>query len=88
MLTITTSKGKTYENADYAWAPLFDGSCGISIEDARPIYQIAEEFDGLESIHCVDTAAEREYNFEGYTKLVKIEITGASVQMKLIKGDS
>lgn len=84
MRRIDTSKGKTYE-VDYAWAPLYDGTCGIGLRDNRPLSQIAEEFDGLTHIHYSDPKT-GEDNFDGYNELVLIERTGDNVQMKLAKG--
>lgn len=84
MRQITTSKGKTYE-VDYAWGPLYDGSCGISIEDNRKLSVIADEFEGLTTIHLVDTDT-GEYDFIGYDVLTEISRAGSKVQMKLIQG--
>lgn len=86
MIRITTSEGKTYDAA-YAWAPLLDGSCGISLQDERPLWKIAKEFDGLSGIHCVDTEAGLEYDFDGYTKLTKVERNGDNVTLRLEKGE-
>ena len=35
---------------------------------------MAAEFDGLEEIHFTDGAAEREYDWHGYTKLTRIMV--------------
>ena len=82
--TITTDKGKTYE-VGYAWAPLMDGSCFIAMQDARMLSEIAAEFEGLESIHYVDTDT-GEYDFTGYTVLTGISRDGQGVKIKLAKG--
>lgn len=83
--TITTSNGKTY-NVAYAWAPLFDGSCGIGLLDPRPIAQITGEFDGLTHIHYSDPPT-GEYDFDGYTRLSKISASDQPglVYIRLIK---
>ena len=82
--TITTSNG-TYPVA-YAWAPRFDGSCGIGLLDSRPIAQITGEFDGLTHIHYSDPPA-GEYDFDGYTRLSKISASNLPglVFIRLIK---
>ena len=86
MRTLTTSKGKTYENVNYAWAPLHDGSCGISLEDSRPLHEIAAEFDGLTHMHYADTAT-GEYDFDGYTRLTAIrKQQDGRVFIRLVKG--
>lgn len=86
MRTITTNKGKTYE-VDYAWAPLMNGSCGISLKDARPISEIVPEFDGLTHIHMVDEGV-GEYDFDGYTRLEEIRAQDqhGNVYIRLAKG--
>lgn len=84
MRTITTNTGKTYP-VDYAWAPLMDGSCSIAMQDARMLSEIAAEFEGLESIHYVDTDT-GEYDFTGYTALTGISRDGQGVKIKLAKG--
>lgn len=85
MRTITTSKGNEYE-VQYAYAPLMDGSCGIALDDTRRLSEVAGEFDGLKSIHLVDTDV-GESTFDGYTELTQITRVGQTVTMKLMKGD-
>lgn len=85
MRKITTSKGTEHE-VDFAWAPTFDGKCMIQMHDERRFPEISDEFDGLESIHFIDGEAEREYDFDGYTKLVwLIRNSDGSIQIQLAK---
>lgn len=84
MVTVTTSKGKTYE-AEFAWAPITRGRCMIRISDDRRLPVIAEEFDGLEHIHMSDPGAEREYDWDGYNRLVSIVRMDSIVDMELIQ---
>ena len=84
---IATSKEKTYE-VDYAYAPLFDGACGISLSDNRDLLTVAEEFDGLDWIELTDIDGQK-YRFEGYTELISISKLGARYTISLAKrGDS
>lgn len=85
MKTITTSAGKTYENVDYAWAPLRDGTCMIALRDARRLPAIAQEFDGLSHIHYTNTAT-GEYDFDGYSELTEICRVGELVNITLKRG--
>lgn len=49
-MKIETSKGKNF-NIEFICSPLRDGSKAIiEMEDARPLAEIAADFDGLESI--------------------------------------
>lgn len=44
----------------------------IQMEDDRRIPAIAEEFDGLQSIHYEDTEAEASYDWDEFSKLDSI----------------
>lgn len=70
-MRIITTKNKTVE-VDFAWAPTADGSCMIQYADDRRLPEIAAEWDGLETIHFTDGAAEKEYDWTGYTRLMQI----------------
>ena len=87
MRTITTSKGKTYPVA-YAWAPLWNGNCGIAlVDDPRLLSEIAAEFEGLTNVHLHDPDdSTPERDFEGYTKLIQIQRADDAVQIVLSKG--
>ena len=84
MKRITTSKGKRYD-VDYAWAPLSDGSCMISMPDDRRLAEIADDFDGLTSIHYVNTDT-GEYDWDGYTVLDSVSRLNGRVQIRLVRG--
>ena len=81
--TIRTSKDLFYE-VDYAYAPLFDGTCGISLSDNRDLLTVAEEFDGLDWIELTDIDGQK-YRFEGYTELISISKLGARYTISLAK---
>ncbi len=84
MRAITTDRGKTYE-VDYAWAPLADGSCLITMQDDRRLSVIAAEFDGLQRIHYADDDS-GEYDLEGYSRLTDLDtIQPGKVRIKLKK---
>jgi hypothetical protein len=58
----------------------------IQMHDERRFPEISDEFDELESIHFIDGEAEREYDFDGYTKLVwLIRNLDGSIQIQLAK---
>lgn len=84
MRKLTTSKGLTYE-VTTAFAPLYDGSCVISLHDNRRLPEIAEEFDGLTTMHLIDTDV-GEADFDGYNTLMSIMRVRGEVQMKLARG--
>lgn len=84
MRKITTKNG-THE-VDFAWAPTFDGTCMIQYADDRRLPQIAADWDGLDTMHFTDEEAEREYDWEGYTRLTQITTPQAGkVQVTLVK---
>lgn len=85
MRAITTDQGKTY-TVDYAWAPLADGSCLITMQDDRRLPVIASEFDGLQMIHFADDET-GEADWEGYSRLIDLDtIQPGKVRIKLVKG--
>ena len=84
MRAITTDRGEAYE-VDYAWAPLSDGSCLITMQDDRRLSVIASEFDGLQRIHYTDDDA-GEYDWEGYSRLTDLgTVQPGRVRIKLVK---
>ena len=70
MPELTTSKGGKFD-VDYAWAPTPDGSCHIQMQDARRLYQIAEDFDGCQEITYHDPDA-GVLVYAGYTAVSQI----------------
>lgn len=85
MRAITTDRGNTYE-VDYAWAPLADGSCLITMQDDRRLSVIASEFDGLQKIHFVDDETGAA-DWDGYSRLTDLDtIQPGKVRIKLVKG--
>lgn len=84
-MRIVKTKNGTY-TVDYAWAPLMNGSCGISLRDQRRLPEIASEFDGLSRIEFLDTETMiTPVLFEGYTKLWSIANNDGIVTMHLSK---
>lgn len=84
MRAITTDRGNTYE-VDYAWAPLSDGSCLITMQDSRRLPVIASEFDGLQMIHFVDDETGAA-DWEGYSRLTDLDtVQPGRVRIKLKK---
>lgn len=84
MRTITTKNG-TF-NVDFAWAPTADDGCMIQYADDRRIPDIANDWDGLESIHFDDGPTELQYEWIGYTRLTSVTVVrGNKIQIKLEK---
>lgn len=84
MRTITTPQG-THE-ADFGWAPTFDGRCMFQIHDTRRVPAIAEEFDGLDSIAYHDDEPEMDYRWTWYNHLDSVTVTEpGKVQITLSK---
>ena len=85
-MKIETSKGKTF-NIEFICSPLRDGSkVIIEMEDARPLAEIADDFDGLESIKKTvsgrnDKAVYEMY--EGFSRLVGIQRDTVSGSVRL-----
>lgn len=69
-MTITTSKGKTY-NVNWAWALASNGKCLIEMPDPRLLSEIAREFEGVERIERLSDT-EGDMVWEGYTVLSSI----------------
>lgn len=71
-MTITTDKGKTFD-VNYAWGPVRStGELMIELAaDARPLSQIAADFEGVQAFERVDEN-EGNMTFEGYTELVSV----------------
>ena len=84
-ITIHTSAGKTF-NVNYAYAPLFDGSCMAEINgDTRQISQIASDFEGLSWIIKHDPNLNDE-TYSGYSVLISVvRQTSGAVTVKMIK---
>ena len=85
-MTIMTSRGKTFD-VDWAWAPVgMEKKLMIQYEDERPISEIANDFEGLQSIQRND---ENEGNvpYEGYIKLVSVVLRDGKAQIALKRGD-
>lgn len=90
-MKIETSKGKTFD-IEFICSPFRDGSkVIIEMEDARPLAEIAADFDGLKSIKKTgsgrnDKAVYEMY--EGFSQLVGIQrdTAAGSVRLTLAKG--
>lgn len=82
-MIIRTSRGKDLQ-VNWIWGPQ-DGRRKVMAEtdDARPLAEICQDFDGLEWIKAYKNEEKTSYEaYEGYTKLVSAarnEETGAVV---------
>lgn len=84
-ITIQTSAGKTF-SVNYAYAPVFDGSCMVEVTgDNRLISQIASDFEGLERIEKHDPDL-RDETYTGYSILSSIvRQPNGAVTLKMLK---
>ena len=71
-MTVKTDRGKTFD-VDYAGCPVRStGERMIELTaDARPLAQIAADFEGVQAFERVDEN-EGNMTFEGYTELVSV----------------
>ncbi len=90
-MKITTSKGKTFD-IRFIGATLRGGNrMMIELKDARPICEIAADFDGLNTITKTDDISPNEKTvYEGFTQLVGIHLNkeNGTVLLTLEKGDA
>lgn len=90
-MQITTSKEKTF-NIRFIGALLRNGNrMMIELEDARPLCEIAADFDGLSTITKTDDLKPGVKEvFEGFTQLVGIQRNkgNGTVLLTLEKGDA
>lgn len=90
-MKIETSKGKTFD-IEFICSPFRDGSKAIiELEDARPLAEIAADFDGLKSIKKTGSGRDDKavYEmYEGFSQLVGIQrdMAAGSVRLTLAKG--
>ena len=70
-MTVTTSRGKTFE-IDWMWGPMMNtGEMMLQLEDTRPMAEIAADFDGVRTFHR-ESELEGDRDYEGYTRIVSI----------------
>lgn len=85
-MQIETSKNKTYA-VNWCWAPVGEND-DLMLElksDTRPLYQIAEEFEGLSYISRT-SETEGDAWYEGYSSVRSISRRPkGAVQMTLMK---
>lgn len=90
-MKITTSKGKTFE-INFIWPMNRDGGrLMIELADDRPMAQIAQDFDGIETIEKTDEKKPGVKEvYEGYTSLVMMsrENYEGVIRLTLKKGDA
>lgn len=83
-MTLTTSRGQTYD-VTWAYAPVGEyGDLMLEYPDARPMAQIAEDWEGCERI-TRRSAEEGDAVYEGYTRIRSIVRRGSTVQLTLMK---
>lgn len=90
-MQITTSKNKTYD-VRFIGALIRNGSrMMIELADDRPLWEIAEEFDGLSAITKTDEMKPGVKEvYEGFSQLVGIQRYNGNgtVLLTLEKGDA
>ena len=70
-MTLTTSKGKTFD-IDWMWGPLGpDEYLMLEYADDRPLSKIAKDFEGCKSFHR-ESDTEGDMDWKGYTDLCSI----------------
>ena len=70
-MTVTTSKGLTYE-VDWMWGPVgANRSLMLQLRDTRPLSEIAADFENCEHFHRA-SETEGDLDFDGYTQLAGI----------------
>ena len=73
-MTVTTSKGKTFD-IESMWGPtIIGGQLAIRLRDARALSKIAKDFEGCDGFQR-ESELEGNMDFEGYTQLVSISRT-------------
>ena len=91
-MKIETSTGKTFDIRVICPALRSGNRVMIELYDDRPLWEIAEDFDGLESIKKTDEAVGASIYevYEGYSRLVGITRNEAAgtVRLTLEKGDA
>lgn len=67
-MTVTTSKGKTFD-VDWMWGPVgYSEDLMLQYTDGRPIWEIASDFAGCDHFHR-ESDTEGDMDFDGYTLL-------------------
>lgn len=84
-MIITTDKGKTY-NVAWAYAPAGeDGDLMLEYSDARPMAQIAADWEGCERINR-QSDEEGDAQYKGYTRIRSIvRRRGDAVQVTMMR---
>lgn len=87
-VTITTSRGKTFDVGSICVPMLHENMCIIVLMDERTPAEIVADFDGLETITKTDDVTDNARHFDGFTSLVGFQRTKAGiVRLTLQKGD-
>lgn len=87
-MTITTNRGKTFD-VNWAWPPRNTNRLMIELKDTRPIAEIAEDFDGLETISR-ESETEGNAVYTGYSTLISIvkDTSKGTAQLTLERSDA
>lgn len=82
-MTVTTSKGKTFDT-DWMWGPVgADGQLMLEYADGRALSEIAADFEGVERFHR-ESETEGDRDWDGYTRLRSVMRSGGGkVQIAL-----
>lgn len=89
-MKLETSKGKVYDVRMVATSIRRKNQVFCEIYDTRPLFDIAEEFDGLLSFRKYDEAIEGvSETYEGFCRLVGIQRNAedGTVRLTLERGD-
>lgn len=81
-MTVTTSKNLTYQVQWVDTSPFNAGALAMQMTDARPLPEIAAEFDGLTEIVRKDEN-QGDKTFSGYSRLVGIKRLGDDVLIQM-----
>ena len=90
-MQITTSKGKTFDVRFIGTLLRNGGRMMIELADDRPLWEIAEDFDGLSAVTKTDDMKPGVKEvYEGFTQLVGIQRNkgNGTVLLTLEKGDA
>ena len=78
-MTVTTSRGKTFE-IDWMWGPVgANGDLMLEYADARAMSRIARDFEGCEAFHR-KSETEGDMDFDGYGRIVSIVRVNSGTQ--------
>lgn len=90
-MKITTSKGKTFDILFISSGASFRGKALIELEDDRTLSEVAEDFEGVDTITKTDELRPGVSEvYSGYTRLISVQrnTETGTVRLMLEKGDA